>query len=150
MFNGGLYRVHQTQAHEEKCLQLPDWPLSPLTLSGCSPSTEDTTDSSAADTAERIVSLSPTATETLYENGAGNQLVAVDSNSNVPADAPRREFSGFKSNPEAVLAENPDLVIASNDTNGLGAALNAVGVRLLPLPAATSFEDAYDLGRDNR
>lgn len=112
-----------------------------LILSGCSPSAEDSTDRSAA--AERIVSLSPTATETLYEIGAGNQVVAVDSNSNVPTDAPRRDFSGFKPNPEAVLAENPDLVIASDDTNGLGEALDAVGVKLLLLPAATSFEDAY-------
>lgn len=120
-----------------------------LMLVGCSPSdsTDSPNDSAAAgsgNVAKRIVSLSPTATETLYEIGAGDQVVAVDTHSDVPENAPRRDFSGFKPNPEAVIAEDPDLVIASQDANGLGTALEAVGIDLLVLPAAATFEQAYD------
>lgn len=120
-----------------------------LLLVGCAPSNSaDSPSGSAAggagDVAKRIVSLSPTATETLYEIGAGDQVVAVDSNSDVPENAPRRDFSGFKPNPEAVIAEDPDLVIANQDANGLGTALQAVGIDLLVLPAAATFEQAYD------
>lgn len=120
-----------------------------LVLVGCSPSdtTESPTGSAAAGAgavAKRIVSLSPTATETLFEIGAGDQVVAVDSLSDVPENAPRRDFSGFQPNPEAVIAEDPDLVIASQDANGLGTALEAVGIELLVLPAAATFEQAYE------
>ncbi|MDO5030519.1 MAG: ABC transporter substrate-binding protein [Corynebacterium sp.] len=120
-----------------------------LVLVGCTPSdnTESPTDSAATESgavAKRIVSLSPTATETLFDIGAGDQVVAVDSLSDVPENAPRRDFSGFQPNPEAVIAEDPDLVIASQDANGLGAALEAVGIELLVLPAAATFEQAYE------
>lgn len=121
-----------------------------LFLVGCATSddaTDTPSDKSAGgsgNVAKRIVSLSPTATETLYELGAGDQVVAVDSLSDVPENAPRRDFSGFNPNPEAVIAENPDLVIASDDANGLGTALDAVDIELLLLPAATTFEQAYD------
>ena len=43
----------------------------------------------------RIVSLSPTATETLFAIGAGRQVVAVDDQSNYPAAAPRTKLSGY-------------------------------------------------------
>lgn len=121
-----------------------------LFLVGCAPANDATdtpSDKSAGgsgNVAKRIVSLSPTSTETLYEIGAGDQVVAVDSLSDVPENAPRRDFSGFNPNPEAVIAEDPDLVIASDDANGLGAALDAVDIELLLLPAATTFEQAYD------
>src|SRR5262249_27210637 len=38
---------------------------------------------------QRIVSLSPTATEDLFAIGAGKQVVAVDNQSNYPAGAPK-------------------------------------------------------------
>ena len=37
---------------------------------------------------QRIVSLSPSATETLWALGAGNQVVAVDGQSNYPSEVP--------------------------------------------------------------
>src|SRR5258706_11860880 len=49
----------------------------------------------------RIVSLSPTATETLFAIGAGAQVVAVDNQSNYPANAPMTKLSGFRPNAEA-------------------------------------------------
>src|SRR6266487_1492463 len=50
----------------------------------------------------RIVSLSATATEDLYAVGAGRQVVAVDSYSTYPRQAPRTHLSGFTPNIEAI------------------------------------------------
>ena len=43
----------------------------------------------------RIVSLSPTATETLFAIGAGSQVVAVDDQSDYPKSAPKTGLSGL-------------------------------------------------------
>ena len=52
--------------------------------------------------AARIVSLSPTATETLFAIGAGAQVVAVDDQSDYPQSAPKTKLSGFTPNVEAI------------------------------------------------
>jgi iron complex transport system substrate-binding protein len=91
----------------------------------------------------RIVSLSPTATEDLFAVGAGKQVVAVDDQSTYPTEAPRTKLSGFQPNAEAVAGYSPDLVVASNDSNGLVAALRKLDVTVLMLPAATTLEEAY-------
>lgn len=115
-----------------------------LLVTGCSTTSDEAaTNNESGAAVERIVSLSPTATETLYEIGAGDKVVAADKNSNVPEEAPNGDLDGFKPNPEAVLAEEPDLVIASSDTNGLSEALAAADVELLVMPPATTFDDAY-------
>ncbi|TDD15325.1 ABC transporter substrate-binding protein [Actinomadura sp. KC06] len=93
---------------------------------------------------KRIVSLSPTHTETLFAIGAGPQVVAVDDYSNVPANAPRTKLSGFKPNAEAVIAYKPDLVVLSDDLNGIVKALEKVKVPVLLEPAASSLDEAYD------
>jgi iron complex transport system substrate-binding protein len=62
----------------------------------------------------RIVSLSPTATESLFAIGAGAQVIAVDDQSNYPATAPRTRLSGFRPNAEAIAAYEPDLVVTSS------------------------------------
>ena len=92
---------------------------------------------------KRIVSLSPTATEDLYAVGAGKQVVAVDSQSNYPTDAPLTSLSGLTPNAEAIIKYSPDLVVASADSNGLVAALTKVGVPVLIEPAAADLDDAY-------
>lgn len=91
----------------------------------------------------RIVSLSPTATESLYAIGAGSQVVAVDDQSTYPAQAPRTSLSGFKPNVEAVAARSPDLVVASDDTNNLVAGLTKLKVPVLVEPSAKTLDDAY-------
>jgi iron complex transport system substrate-binding protein len=91
-----------------------------------------------------IVSLSPTATEDLYGVGAGSQVVAVDSDSNYPADAPVTKLSGLTPNVEAIAKYNPDLVIAAENSNGLVSGLTKLGVPVLIEPAATDLNDAYD------
>src|ERR1700750_1193312 len=67
---------------------------------------------------QRIVSLSPTATESLFAIGAGKQVVAVDDQSDYPKRAPRTSLSGYTPNVEAIANYHPDLVLISyNPTN---------------------------------
>ena len=63
----------------------------------------------------RIISLSPSATESLFEIGAGKQVLAVDSYSNFPKSAPITDLSAFEPNVEAIAALKPDLVVLSVD-----------------------------------
>ncbi|QWC86511.1 ABC transporter substrate-binding protein [Nocardioidaceae bacterium] len=93
---------------------------------------------------ERIVSLSPSATESLFAIGAGEQVVAADEYSNFPAEAPTTDLSGFDPNVEAILSYEPDLVIASADTNDLVAGLDAAGVPTLISGAPADIESGYD------
>ncbi|WP_131742779.1 ABC transporter substrate-binding protein [Actinomadura roseirufa] len=93
---------------------------------------------------KRIVSLSPTHTETLFAIGAGPQVVAVDDYSTFPANAPRTKLSGFKPNAEAIIDYKPDLVVLSDDMNGIVKALQKVKVPVLLEPAAARLDDAYD------
>ena len=92
----------------------------------------------------RIVSLSPTATEDLYAVGAGPQVVAVDDDSDYPANAPVTKLSGLTPNLEAIAKYKPALVIASQNSNGLVSGLGKLGVPVLIEPAAATLSDAYD------
>src|SRR5439155_15926819 len=91
----------------------------------------------------RIVSLSPTATESLFAVGAGAQVIAVDDQSDYPKEAPRTKLSGFTPNVEAIAGYKPDLVVLSFDTGGVGASLRKLGIRMLVQPAATDLGQAY-------
>jgi iron complex transport system substrate-binding protein len=91
----------------------------------------------------RVVSLSPTHTETLFAIGAGAQVVAVDDQSNYPARAPRTNLSGYRPNVEAIVSYRPDLVVVSDD-RGLVAALRKVGITVLFEPAADNLAEAYE------
>ena len=65
----------------------------------------------------RILSLSPSATQMLYDIGAGSQVVGVDKYSTYPANAPRTKFTGNESSAEDYLYLSPDLVIFAFKTN---------------------------------
>ncbi len=93
--------------------------------------------------ANRVVSLSPTATEMLFAIGAGPRVVAVDDQSNYPAKAPRTKLSGYKANAEAVLKYRPRLVVVQADSNNLVAGLRAAKVRVLVQPAAKNLNQSY-------
>ena len=99
---------------------------------------------------QRIVSLSATATEMLFAIDAGDRVVAVDDQSNYPAEAPMTELSGFQPNVEAIAGYSPDLVIVSYDPGGLVKSLKALAIPTLIQPAATVMKDSYqeitDLG----
>jgi iron complex transport system substrate-binding protein len=92
---------------------------------------------------ERIVSLTPSATEMLFAIGAGQQVTAVDDQSDYPADAPKTDLSGFKPNAEAIAAKNPDLVVLSNDIDKIVSQLDKLKISVFLTPAATSMDDAY-------
>ncbi|HYN17737.1 MAG TPA: ABC transporter substrate-binding protein [Actinomycetes bacterium] len=92
---------------------------------------------------EKIVSMSPTATEMLFAIGAGSQVVAVDSNSNYPADAPKTDLSAYQPNIEAIAGYKPDLVVYSDDPGELAAGLGKLSLPALQQPAATSLDDTY-------
>ena len=91
----------------------------------------------------QIVSLSPTATEMLFAINAGHQVIAVDDQSNYPADAPMTKLSGFQPNIEAIAAYKPDLVVASDDNGGLVHGLAALNIPVLIEAAAKNLNDSY-------
>jgi iron complex transport system substrate-binding protein len=91
----------------------------------------------------RIVSLSPTATESLFAIGAGPQVVAVDDQSDYPKRAPRTSLSGYTPNVEAIAGYRPDLVVLSGDANDVVAGLGKLGIRVLLQPAAKNLGEAY-------
>jgi iron complex transport system substrate-binding protein len=90
-----------------------------------------------------IVSLSATATEMLFAIGAGDQVTAVDDNSNYPPEAPTTKLSGFEPNVEAIAGYEPDLVIYSNDPGDLQKSLDALKIPALDEPAAADLDDSY-------
>ena len=135
-----------------------------LTACGGSPSTagEDSGDTGASDSAwpvtvtgdngeltideqpEAIVSMSASATEMLFAIGAGPQVEAVDNTSNYPEDAPVTDLSAFTPNAEAIAGYSPDLVVLSDDMNGIVDALEALEIPVLQLGAAQTLDDSYD------
>ncbi len=94
---------------------------------------------------QRIVSLNAEATEMLFAIGAGEQVVAVDSFSSYPPEAPLTDLSAFDPNIEAITAYEPDLVILVFDANDLVAGLTELGIPVLVSPAPQDIESGYDV-----
>lgn len=92
----------------------------------------------------RIVSLSATATEMLFAIGAGDQVTAVDDQSNYPPEAPTTKLSGFEPNVEAIAGYEPDLVVYSNDPGDLQKSLDALKIPAIDEPAAADLDDSYE------
>jgi iron complex transport system substrate-binding protein len=93
---------------------------------------------------KRIISLSPSITEILFEIGSGNKVIAVDNLSNYPNEAPITDISAYDPNVEAISLLNPDLVILSYNIKNLKAALKKIGIETIYLPAPLNFEDILD------
>ena len=91
----------------------------------------------------RIVSLSPTATEDLYAVGAGKQVVAVDTYSDYPSNAPRTKLSETDPNIEAIAGYRPDLVITADDSNHVVEQLMKLGVPTIIEPPAANLSGVY-------
>jgi iron complex transport system substrate-binding protein len=91
----------------------------------------------------RIVSLSPTATETLFAIGAGPQVVAVDDQSDYPKNAPKTSLSGFTPNVEAIAKYRPDLVVIAFDTKGLAASLRRLRIKVVHHDGVKTLKGAY-------
>jgi iron complex transport system substrate-binding protein len=97
-----------------------------------------------AERPKAIVSLSPSATETLFAIGAGEQVIAVDLNSNYPAAAPKGDLDAYKPNVEAIAGKNPDLVVVSDDLNDVVAGLTALRIPVLVEQAPADMDGVYE------
>ncbi|GAA4881367.1 ABC transporter substrate-binding protein [Serinicoccus chungangensis] len=93
---------------------------------------------------QRIVSLSPSATEILFAIGAGDQVIAADAFSTYPEEAPTTDLSGYEPNVEAIAGYEPDLVVISGDTSDLTASLEALDIPVIDNPAPTTIEEGWD------
>jgi len=93
----------------------------------------------------KIISLSPTHTEMLFAIGAGSQVIAVDDQSNFPAEAAavKSDLSGFTPNIEAIAGYEPDLVVISADMSKLAEQLSQIGIPVWLGLSATSLNDVY-------
>ena len=100
-----------------------------------------------AGTPERIVSLAPSTTEILFAVGAGDQVVGRDEFSVYPEEAkalPSIGGSFGEYNVEAIVALNPDLVIAAEiNTPELVKQLEDLGVTVYYLGNPTTLEEMY-------
>ncbi len=92
---------------------------------------------------ERIVSLSPSNTETLFAIGAGEQVEAADEYSNYPDEAPTTDLSGFTPSVEAISEYDPDLVILSDSAIDTAEQLVSVDIPTLVLGGAADLEGVY-------
>jgi iron complex transport system substrate-binding protein len=102
-----------------------------------------------------VVSLSPTATETLFAIGAGHQVQAVDNDADFPTKGlPAKRINALNPSVEAVLgickktssypSTKPDLVIISYDANNIAAKLTNLGVKVVEQDAPTTVNGALD------
>jgi len=79
----------------------------------------------------------------LFALGAGDQVVAVDDNSNYPPEAPTTSLSGYEPNVEAIAKFDPDLVVIATDPGDLEKSLSALGVPVMVDPAAGVLDATY-------
>ena len=123
-----------------------------LTLSALTfPLASITTAGAVTQSPSCIVSLSPTATASLYEIGAGSQVGAVDQDSTYPAAAAVLATKS-KINPLSPSAEGiaticagntkPSLVVISYNANNIEQKLTALGVKVVTQLAPTSLSGA--------
>jgi iron complex transport system substrate-binding protein len=107
----------------------------------------------AASAPQCVVSMSPTATETLYAIGAGHQVQAVDKDSDFPTKGlPAKRIDALNPSVEAVVgickttathsSAKPDLVIISYDANQIKEKLTAVGVKVVEQDPPTNLAGA--------
>jgi iron complex transport system substrate-binding protein len=79
----------------------------------------------------------------LFAIGAGKQVIAVDDQSDYPANAPKTKLSGYTPNVEAIAGYKPDLVVLAYDPSGLSSTLRGLGIRVLVQDAAKTLNEAY-------
>lgn len=124
-------------------VQQVDTTAAETTVAPVADTTADTT--AAGELPVAIISLSPTHTEMLFAIGAADQIIAVDDQSNFPAEALDKphELSGFEPNIEAIAALKPDLVVMADDGVDLTGQLGKLGIPVWSGPAPATFDDVY-------
>src|SRR3990170_1530792 len=97
---------------------------------------------------QRVVSLAPSITESLFAIGAGDQVVGRDEFSNYPPEAAGLpSVGGYFSdyNYEAIVELNPDLVLAAEiNTPEQVKALEDLGLSVYYLSNPTTLEEMYN------
>ena len=100
-----------------------------------------------ANVPERIVSLAPSITEILFAVGAGDQVVGRDSYSDYPEQAAQAADIGggySELNTEAILALEPDLVLASELTSADQIkSIKDLNLTIFVVPNPTDFDGLY-------
>ena len=123
-------------------------------VAACGSDTTVSTDSTevVSEAPQKIISLSATHTEILFAVGAGEQVIAIDSMSNYPAESAGvlTDLSAYEPSVEAITAYEPDFVVIGDDFVGLAEQLTAVGIKSWVSSAPTTLDEAYaqikDLG----
>ncbi len=100
-----------------------------------------------AESARRVISLTPTATEILFAVGAERRVVGITEYCNYPPEAQSKQrvggFSGATISVEQIVSLKPDLVLVSRDMHGkVIALLEGLGVRTFALEPG-SFAEVY-------
>jgi len=102
----------------------------------------------------RIVSLSPTATEDLFAIGAGKFVVATDSYSYYPKQAPVTQLEAYNPNVEAIVAYKPTLVVMQSTATGVSAVVKQLAalhirsyVEVTPDNITGAYAEMEDLGK---
>jgi iron complex transport system substrate-binding protein len=108
------------------------------------PSSTTTTVSPPVGQPTRIVSLSPTHTETLFAIGAGSQVVAVDRTSTYPLQAPVSDLDVTNLNIELLTSFQPDLVILEAAEQSVLDQLNVLDIAVLDLPIPRSLNGSFE------
>lgn len=92
----------------------------------------------------RVVSMSASATETLFAIGAGDKVVAVDNFSNHPTPADElTKLDAYQPSVEAISGLEPDLVIISYDPGNLVEQLSTLDIPVFVAGAVRDLEGAY-------
>ncbi len=86
-----------------------------------------------AEVPERIISLAPSVTETLFALGLGERVVGVTDYCKYPPEAAKRQSVGgyITPNYEAIVALNPDLVVILPEHHEAKKHLAALGLEIL-------------------
>lgn len=97
---------------------------------------------------QRVITLYSAHTENAYAIGAGHQIIGVGTTSIYPPEAAFLPRYDYKSDPEPVIAANPDLVIVrpfiNRNYNDYVQALTKAGIEVVSLYPESSEEfDAY-------
>ena len=119
-----------------------------LALSACGG--PDASDQDSAQPPQRIISLIPSATETIVALGAADRLVArTDYDTQTELAALPSVGRGLTPSLEELTVLDPDLVVTwpDNMSRSVSARLADLGVRLY-MPQAQSLEDAYTTARE--
>lgn len=94
---------------------------------------------------EKIVTIAPSETESIYAAGGGAKITAVDKWSDYPPEAKTKaQIGDMNTNVEAVLAQSPDVVFAAASVNKKAVeALRAVNVKVFASDPKT-IQEAID------